>query len=439
MKRTKNSPSTPTNTTLTESLLASDVCAINNDSDFDQNLNQSTTRKLSKNLDGNGTKISSPTEHVYQVDKTNPNSNDHNRDEDIEEQQANAIQAKLTTALGHNKSMFFILLLLVLGTLALIVTIFVVAVVFTLRNKRRVPSSNDESVHFIVLGDWGRQGQYNQTSVAHQMTQWCKSKGKCDFVMNVGDNFYKDGVTSVDDPLWKLSYENIYDSKELKQCKWYSVLGNHDIRLSPQSQIDYTKYSDRWYMPSPFYDVLYEGVNDIRMHMIFTDTAPFVSGYYTNDQVNQTFLNENKPSKTQQLSWLNTKLGQSSNNDVHWKFVIGHHPVYSAGSSHGDTVELIEQFAPLFDLHEADAYFSGHDHSLQLLEDTSQVDGQKPKKTSYVVSGAGSKTDPTVDHPKLVFGYGESGFIGVTLTKRTMAMEFVNHSGNNVRTSKFEK
>lgn len=46
------------------------------------------------------------------------------------------------------------------------------------------------------------------------------------FVVNVGDNFYPNGVRSPLDTRWQSSWEHIYHS--LPPMSWYSVYGNHD-------------------------------------------------------------------------------------------------------------------------------------------------------------------------------------------------------------------
>ena len=45
--------------------------------------------------------------------------------------------------------------------------------------------------------------------------------------------------------------------------------------------------------------------------------------------------------------------------------MIGHHPIFSGGSEHGDQPELIRAINPLLEKHGVPAYFNGHDHDLQ--------------------------------------------------------------------------
>ena len=45
--------------------------------------------------------------------------------------------------------------------------------------------------------------------------------------------------------------------------------------------------------------------------------------------------------------------------------VAGHHPIFSSGS-HGNTKCLIQRLKPLLEKNSVTAYFSGHDHNLQV-------------------------------------------------------------------------
>jgi tartrate-resistant acid phosphatase type 5 len=42
-----------------------------------------------------------------------------------------------------------------------------------------------------------------------------------DFVVSTGDNFYEDGLTSINDPVFEESFTKIYSAKSM-QKQWYS-------------------------------------------------------------------------------------------------------------------------------------------------------------------------------------------------------------------------
>eukprot|EP00741_Cyanophora_paradoxa_P018342 tig00000204_g17711.t1 len=66
-----------------------------------------------------------------------------------------------------------------------------------------------------------------------------------------------------------------------------------------------------------------------------------------------------------QRAWLAAALAASP---APWKAVVGHYPVYSAASSHGDTPNaqaLIAELKPLLETHGVQLALAGHDHNLQ--------------------------------------------------------------------------
>ncbi len=110
---------------------------------------------------------------------------------------------------------------------------------------------DDYTLHFMSIGDWGRNGEYDQLEVAKQMGLWGADHPN-NFVISNGDNFYPKGVISEFDPLWHYSFENIYTAHSL-QCDWYPVLGNHDYHTDVDAQLRYSKISRRWDMPARYY------------------------------------------------------------------------------------------------------------------------------------------------------------------------------------------
>ena len=93
-----------------------------------------------------------------------------------------------------------------------------------------VPSSaTADSVTLFVVGDWGREGTANQTSVAALMSQVATQLAVPPVaVISTGDNFYPNGLNSTDDPLFDRSFRSVYNGKGINSLPWYAVLGNHD-------------------------------------------------------------------------------------------------------------------------------------------------------------------------------------------------------------------
>ncbi|KAJ6359230.1 hypothetical protein OIU76_000867 [Salix suchowensis] len=105
------------------------------------------------------------------------------------------------------------------------------------------PAKTDGKLSFLVLGDWGRRGDFNQSEVAHQMGR-IGEKLDVDFVVSTGDNFYDDGLTGEQDKAFEESFTQIYTAKSL-QKQWYSVLGNHDYRGNAEAQMSLSSQENR--------------------------------------------------------------------------------------------------------------------------------------------------------------------------------------------------
>lgn len=89
-----------------------------------------------------------------------------------------------------------------------------------------------------------------------------------------------------------------------------------------------------------------------------------------------------------QMDWLDADLAAARRDpDIDWIFVMMHHGVYSA-SNHGSTASVQEHWVPIFERHNVDLVFSGHDHN---YERTFPLRGDKvvPDKEGivYVVAG----------------------------------------------------
>ena len=283
---------------------------------------------------------------------------------------------------------------------------------------------DDYHLHFMALGDWGRNGEYDQLEVAKQMGLW-GAEHPLDFVISAGDNFYPKGVVSEFDPLWHYSFENIYTAHSL-QCDWYPVLGNHDYHSDVDAQIRYAKISRRWDMPARYYSkeislnkedkedgpVKEEKKVTVKNKalLIFIDTDPF--------------LHESKAEYVEkQLVWLKDTLKKASA-DVTWKIVIGHHPYYTVGPriTNYDTLIMRKALTTIFEENKVDVYLSGHEHSLQHLK----PDGY----THQFISGAGSElTKVTAGIPYCRFQASEHGFMYFSIDEKRLNVKAINYTG----------
>jgi hypothetical protein len=44
-----------------------------------------------------------------------------------------------------------------------------------------------------------------------------------EYIINVGDNFYKHGIDSETSPRWQTTFESVYDAPNLKPLLWYTI------------------------------------------------------------------------------------------------------------------------------------------------------------------------------------------------------------------------
>jgi tartrate-resistant acid phosphatase type 5 len=227
---------------------------------------------------------------------------------------------------------------------------------------------------FLIFGDWGRGGAFHQRDVANQMGL-AAEKRPSRFIVSVGDNFYEKGVQSAADPQWKSSFEGVYTAPSLG-VPWYAILGNHDYKGRPQAQLDYAKTHPSWKMPARYFSQIEPIDEKEKVEFFFIDTSPFVEEYRDKADMRDEIISQDMSA---QVRWLDQAL---SNSTAAWKIVIGHHPIFSGGSEHGDQPELIRAINPLLEKHRVPAYFNGHDHDLQHI-----VRGS----VEYFTTGAGSK------------------------------------------------
>ncbi|HVU08655.1 MAG TPA: tartrate-resistant acid phosphatase type 5 family protein [Verrucomicrobiae bacterium] len=267
-------------------------------------------------------------------------------------------------------------------------------------------------LNFLLVGDWGRNGEPDQMAVATQMGIY-GDQTKAKFVVSVGDNFYEDGVKSAADPQWQSSFENVYATPSL-QVPWWAILGNHDYHGNCDAQIEYGKTSKRWNMPARYFTRTEKIDADNAVDFFYLDTTPMAK--LDDDEVmfHGNVISQDVP---KQVAWFESALKAST---APWKIVIGHHPIYTGGE-HGDTPYLVEHILPMLEKYKVQAYFNGHDHDLQHLQSG---------KINFFCTGGGSK--PRVKIKKIAqtkFGLGCSGFIAASLTTNALGVQMIDDKG----------
>ncbi|KAF3438303.1 hypothetical protein FNV43_RR21065 [Rhamnella rubrinervis] len=280
-------------------------------------------------------------------------------------------------------------------------------------------AKGDGSLSFLVLGDWGRRGDFNQSQVAFQMGKMGE-KVDIDFIVSTGDNFYDNGLVNEHDIAFEESFTKIYTAKSL-QKQWYSVLGNHDYRGDAEAQLSplLRKIDSRWLCLRSFV------VNAEIAEIFFVDTTPFVEMYFSEPE-GHTYdwrgINSRKAYIANLLKDVELAVRESS---AKWKIVVGHHAIKSVGH-HGDTQELIDQLLPILQANDVDFYMNGHDHCLEHISD-------KESQVQFLTSGAGSKAwrgdIKGLNKEGLNFFYDGQGFMSVNLTPTDAEIAFYDVFG----------
>ena len=171
------------------------------------------------------------------------------------------------------------------------------------------------------MGDGG-EGNERQFAVSTALEMVCVDKGGCDFVIYLGDNFYDSGVDAVTDTQFTTKFEEPYENLDLP---FYISLGNHDYNEGLPDwnksayQVEYTQYSDKWTMPSEYYDFVADTLD--------AQDQP-IAHFFALD-THRIFMNHEV---SQQQSWYDSAIAAST---APWKITFGHHPYISNGR-HGN-------------------------------------------------------------------------------------------------------
>lgn len=251
--------------------------------------------------------------------------------------------------------------------------------------------------HCLVLGDSGTGGP-GQRAIATALATRARSVSPA-FMLLLGDNFYMKGVRSLEDPLWRTAFEEVYADPALA-IPIYACLGNHDRGGSIEAELHYHEKNPRWNLPAPDYQFSRTLADGTVIEFFAIDTTPIHDGQ----------------DESAQLRRLDAALARSK---ARWKIVFGHHPLYANGGSGSDPL-MIEVLEPIFTRRGVDLYLCGHIHTLEALKPIAGV--------HYVVSGAGAGVDNAGKarwEPTTAYTATNGGFVDMRLGAGELVLEFV--------------
>ncbi len=203
------------------------------------------------------------------------------------------------------------------------------------------PPIGDGSFAFVAIGDWGSalDGQFD---VADRMCRW-RQKHPFDHVFTTGDNIYPSGQPSAFDEAFFEPYDCLLE----EGVRWHAALGNHDIVTdNGRPELDEPAFGIR----ARNYVVRKQGVR-----FVIAD------------------------SNAMRMRWLRRHTRAEEGD--RWTIVLFHHPVFSAGDSHGPTPGFAERLSELFAKRGVDLVLNGHDHVYSLSKPVGGV--------RYIVTGGG--------------------------------------------------
>lgn len=277
------------------------------------------------------------------------------------------------------------------------------------------------SLNFFIANDTGRNGYYDQKTIAGIMGEMADEIGP-ECVFAVGDIHHFEGVQSVNDPLWLTNYEHIYTHPEL-MIDWHPVLGNHEYRGNSQAVIDYSDISRRWEMPDRYYTKTFKD-KETSVRVVMIDTAPLIDKYR---QDKDTYPDVCRQDMNEQLQWLDSVLATVTED---WVVVMGHHPVYAETSkADNERTDLQQRLDPILRARKVDVYVSGHIHNFQhIRRPDSDID--------YVVNSAGALSRKVKPTEGTVFCSASTGFSIISADKKHLNIYMIDCNGTVIHTVK---
>lgn len=274
-------------------------------------------------------------------------------------------------------------------------------------------------INLMVVSDLGRNGYYDQKTVASAMGKTAEEIGP-DAVLSLGDTHHYGGVQSVSDPLWMTNFELIYSHPEL-MVNWYPICGNHEYRGDTQAVVDYSCISRRWKMPERYYTKSFEE-NGTTLKVIFMDTTPLIDKYRKKIDTYPDAATQNIEN---QLQWLDKTLADASED---WVVVVGHHPIYAdTDKSESERRDMQKRVDTILRKYNVDMYICGHIHNYQHIRKTDS-------KIDYIVNTSGSKTRTPQKTEGTMFCSDTPGFSVLTACKKSLNLNLLDKDSNTIYT-----
>ena len=279
----------------------------------------------------------------------------------------------------------------------------------------------EKPLNFYLANDLGRNGYYDQKTVAETMGRMAETID-IEFVVAAGDIHHFEGVQSVSDPLWMTNYELIYTHPDL-MIPWYPVCGNHEYRSNTDAVVAYSGISARWEMPSKYYTFV-KDEDGVTVRVVMLDTTPMIDKYR---EETDKYADASKSDYTEQLEWLDGVLSEA---DEDWVLVVGHHPIFAyTDKTESERTNLQQRLDPVLRKYgNVDMYLCGHIHTFQHIR-------REGCDIDYVVNSSGSLSrDDVQPIDGTVFCSNESGYSLLTVDENELDLYMLDKDGNVLHT-----
>jgi len=251
---------------------------------------------------------------------------------------------------------------------------------------------------FLVLGDWGWDHFVHgnveksdcQKAIGSAMAHKMEELGDVQFIINVGDSFYPDGLSSPGDPRWTTQWHDRYPGI-LRSVPWYSIYGNHDAHHDPGMCKDadgaqlnkYRNNLDRLFMPDYNWNIHH---GDLDLEVVGLDLNKFVNGWNATTPAKDLILSDCEFSSCPEHCINNSDRRASeafdlvqdrhANSTAKNLVIFSHYPTDYFASVPGFLDLLRDRSREI-------AYFSGHRHN------TDQKSTGKTGPHDWLVGGGG--------------------------------------------------
>jgi tartrate-resistant acid phosphatase type 5 len=218
------------------------------------------------------------------------------------------------------------------------------------------------------------------------------------FFVSTGDNFYEYGVNSVDDPRFKVTWDDVFVYGKEEKIPWYITLGNHDWYSNSSAQLAYTYLNDRWVSPNYAFTVSYDSrPKGPSVDLVYLDTVALCGNTWEDSdddmhyipQINKrgrktdSYGGPQDPDLAEEIwTYVEAAFAKSTADYV---FAVGHYPAF-ASDWHNISDCLVPRLQELMEKYSISGYLNGHAHNMQHITTTNRMTGQN---IHHVLSGAG--------------------------------------------------